>query len=142
MMGRKRLLGAVLLLIAAVLVTFGIIDVGCEGPTSVVTVTGPGVPISASAPAAPAVPPRRPTRRYFFARTEARCDVYAVDGAQTTAPEAFPCPGDLNPGERIRIVGKTCSRESPVPEREEPVPCPDPLTNREKADIAREHPPK
>jgi hypothetical protein len=65
-----------------------------------------------------------------------------VDGEQATASEAFPCPGDLLPGERIRIAGKTCMRETSDPERREPVVCPDALTNLEKSDIARDHPPK
>jgi hypothetical protein len=110
----------------------------CDAQTAVTTVAGPSA--SASSSAAPPAPPRRPTRRYFFARTQNRCEVYSVDGEQVTAPESFPCVGDLNPGESIRIAGKTCTRESPDPDRREPVVCPDPLTNLEKRDLARDHP--
>jgi hypothetical protein len=127
-----RLLGPALL---------GALVAGCEAQTSVTTVAGSSPSASSSALAAPAAPPRRPTRRYFFARTQNRCEVYSVDGEQVTAPESFPCPTDLNPGERIRIAGKTCTRESPDPDRREPVVCPDPLTNLEKRDLARDHPP-
>ena len=125
----RRLLGAAIL---------GALAFGCDEQTSVTTVAGP--PASASA-SAPRPPPRRPTRRYYFARTATRCEVYSVDGEQVTAPESFPCVADLNPGESIRVAGKTCTRESPDPDRREPVVCPDPVTNLEKRDIAREHPP-
>ena len=127
-----RLLGAV---------TLGALLAGCDEQTSVTTVAGPAPSASASASSEPRPPPRRPTRRYYFARTANRCEVYSIDGEQVTAPESFPCVGDLNVGESIRIAGKTCTRESPDPDRREPVVCPDPLTNREKRDIAREHPP-
>lgn len=130
-----RLLGAV---IAGALVA------GCEGPTEVTTVAatpGSASPsASASASSEPRPPPRRPTRRYYFARTANRCEVYSIDGEKVSAPESFPCVADLNPGESLRIAGKTCIRESPDPDRREPAVCPDPLTNFEKRDIAREHP--
>ena len=127
-----RALGAALL---------GVIGAGCDAPTSVTTVASPGASASASAPGPPRAPPRRPTRRYYFARTANHCEVYSVDGEQVSASESFPCVAELNPGESIRIAGKTCTRESPDPDRCEPVVCPDPLTNLEKRDLAREHPP-
>ncbi len=141
MKARGRLLGA---LVTGALVT------GCGKATVVTTAVttdaGTSAPADGEASAEPvptADPPlRRPTRRYFFGRTEASCEVYSVDGEATTPPEVFPCPGDLNVGERLRIAGKTCTRESPEPDRREPVVCPDPLTNLEKRDLAREHPPK
>jgi len=129
MKGIRALVGAAIL---------GAIAAGCDAQTSVTTVAGP--PPSASA-SAPRPPPRRPTRHYFFARIANRCEVYSVDGEQVTPPESFPCVADLNPGESIRIAGKTCTRESPDADRREPVVCPDPLTNLEKRDLARDHPP-
>ncbi|MEP7119320.1 MAG: hypothetical protein ABJE95_00185 [Byssovorax sp.] len=129
MKGIATLVGAAIL---------GAIAAGCDEQTSVTTVAGPPATASASEPRPP---PRRPTRRYLFARTGNRCEVYSVDGEQVSASESFPCVADLNPGESIRIAGKTCTRESPDADRREPVVCPDPLTNREKRDIAREHPP-
>lgn len=123
----------------------GVLIAGCDATTTVTTDAGAIATTTASASAAPLpeaeAPPRRPTRRYFFARTDARCEVYSIDHEQVTAPESFPCPGDLNPGERLRIAGKTCIRESSDPDRREPVVCPDPLTNLEKRDLARDHPP-
>ena len=91
-----------------------------------------GTPSSASAP--PPVAARRPTRRYYLARTEQRCEVYSVDGDVFSENQATPCPMDLQPGERLRITGRTCTRESTDPAREVPAVCPDPLTNREKRD--------
>ena len=139
MKSRGRLLGVLLLVAIGIFIAW---RVGWNAaPTSVTTVAGPPPTASASASARPVAPPRRPTRRYFFARTESLCEVYSVDGEQVSASESFPCVGDLNPGESIRIAGKTCTRESPDADRRVPVVCPDPLTNLEKRDLARDHPP-
>jgi hypothetical protein len=78
---------------------------------------------------------RRPARRYYLERTAARCEVYRVDEAGTSTPAPTPCPVELLVGERMRIAGKTCMRESSDPERVEPVVCPDPLSNKEKRDL-------
>jgi hypothetical protein len=140
MKSRGRLIGVLLLVAIGIFIAW---RVGWNtAPTSVTTVAGPPPAASASASAAPVAPPRRPTRRYFFARTESLCEVYSVDGEQTSVAVEFPCPVDLLAGERIRIVGKTCMRETADPERREPVVCPDPLTNLEKSDIAHDHPAK
>lgn len=139
MKARRRLLGVLLLVAVGVLVALGVS--WDAAPTSVTTVAGPPPSASASGAAVPAAPPRRPTRHYYFARTESHCEVYSVDGEQATAATEFPCPDALLPGERMRIAGKTCMRETSDPERREPVVCPDALTNLEKSDIARDHPP-
>lgn len=112
---------------------------GAEGGAAASEGSGPGAAESA-APAPPgAAPPRRPTRRYYLARSLERCVVYSVDGDAISPPFEVPCPQDLARGERLRIAGKTCARESPAdPARESPVVCPDPLTNLEKDDIARD----
>jgi hypothetical protein len=140
MRSRGRLLGVLLFVAVGLVIAFGVRWE--DEPSSVTTVAGPPPSATASGSAAPVTPPRRPTRRYYFARTESRCEVYSVDGEQASASESFPCPSDLLPGERMRISGKTCMRESPEIDRREPVVCPDALTNLEKADIARDHPPK
>lgn len=82
-----------------------------------------------------AVSARRPTHRYYLTRTEARCEVTFVDQGVVSPPTSKPCPPDLEVGERIRIAGMTCVRESADTTRVEPVVCPDALTNREKADL-------
>lgn len=101
--------------------------IACEEPTSRERDT--------LAPPAPAAMPsaRRPTRRFFFARTTERCEVYWVDQEEMSKPEPHPCVRELQPGERIRLVGKTCMRESSHAERQVPVLCPYPLTAAEQA---------
>jgi len=44
-------------------------------------------------------------------------------------------------GERIRLAGRTCTRDTDDPERRVPVVCPDPLTNLERRDQAGKRPP-
>lgn len=76
---------------------------------------------------------RRPTERYFLARTATRCEIFAENGDERTEPFATPCPEYMLVGERIRIAGKTCTLENKAQvEREKPVVCPDPLTHFEK----------
>jgi hypothetical protein len=95
-------------------------------------------PAPAPAPApsarAPEAPARRPTRRYFVGRTASRCEVYHVGEAGLGQAVEVPCPQDLEIGERIRLAGKTCLRESSVHDRVEPVVCPGALMDREEAD--------
>ncbi|APR83374.1 Hypothetical protein A7982_08723 [Minicystis rosea] len=83
----------------------------------------------------PAASARRPARRYYLGRTASRCEIYRVDDTVVSPSTPTPCPADLQIGERIRIAGKTCMRESSVADRVEPTVCPDPLTNREKRDL-------
>lgn len=105
---------------------------GCRDRGAPAPPAGP----SASAPEPESMPSaRRPTRRYYLERTVARCEVYRVDDDGMSAPTPTPCPGELQVGERLRIVGKTCARESGDPDRATPVVCPDPLTNKEKRDL-------
>ncbi len=80
---------------------------------------------------------RRPTRRFYLARTAARCEIYFADPGSVSAPMPTPCPGELQVGERIRVAGKTCVREGGERDRVEPVVCPDALTNFEKRDRSR-----
>lgn len=91
--------------------------------------------MAAASPPAPTVSARRPARRYYLSRTASRCEIYRVDDDGISPPTETPCPIDLYVGESIRIVGKTCQRESSDLERVEPIVCPDPLTNREKRDL-------
>jgi hypothetical protein len=95
------------------------------------------VATAASSDAAPD-PPRRPAKKWFMARTPARCEVYSVEGEAVSTAEPAPCPRYLEVGERIRIAGKTCMREgSADPARLVPVVCPDPLTAAEELDRER-----
>ena len=91
----------------------------------------------------PAASARRPTRRFYLARTPDRCEIYAEDGPDRTEPLATPCPEYMLIGERIRIAGMTCMLDNKAqPEREKPVVCPDPLTHFEKRERGEEKPPQ
>ena len=80
----------------------------------------------------PALSVNRPTIRFYMEPVGERCVVFGKDGDAETAREDAPCPADLLPSERLRIVGMTCLREGEQA-RTLPVVCPDPLTNLEKA---------
>lgn len=110
---------------------------GCrEAPAGGAADDGPLDGADAAAPGGDGGAPRRPGRRYYFARTSARCEVYRVDGETPSPPEEARCVADLAVGERIRLSGRTCMRESPAdPARQVPVLCPDPLRQLEKDDI-------
>lgn len=79
---------------------------------------------------------RRPTRRYYLGRSQVRCEIFWVDGDQVSSPSPTLCPADLQPGERIRLAGKTCMREGSDPDRREPVVCPEHLTLQEARERA------
>jgi hypothetical protein len=100
-----------------------------------------GPPAPSAEPSASPVPSlaasaRRPTRHYYLGRTQARCELFWVDGDQVSSPTAAPCPADLQTGERIRRAGKTCLREGSDPERRLPVVCPERLVFEEALDRA------
>ncbi|MGK3997110.1 hypothetical protein [Sorangium sp. So ce1024] len=79
--------------------------------------------------------PRRPTRHYHLRRTDEGCELFWIDGDLVSASQEVVCPADLQVGERLRLTGRTCMRESAqTPARAVPVVCPLPLTNLEKAD--------
>lgn len=102
--------------------------------------TGPLPAPSAALSAEPAddagISARRPSRRYYLGRTQDRCEIFWVDGDQVSFPTPALCPADLQPGERIRLAGKTCMREGSAPDRREPVVCPEPLFLQEARDHA------
>lgn len=96
----------------------------------------PAQPSGAPESPAEAPPARRPARRYYFAHTSGRCEVYSIEGERISPPIEAPCPADLARGERIRLTGRTCMRESPSdPAREVPVVCPDPLVLLEEDEL-------
>lgn len=96
-------------------------------------------PPTATVEPAPAPAARRPTRRFYLARTPERCEIFAEDGESRTEPFATPCPEYMLTGERIRVAGRTCFLDNKAqPEREKPVVCPDPLTRFEKRERGEE----
>ncbi|WP_437725398.1 hypothetical protein [Sorangium sp. So ce861] len=81
--------------------------------------------------------PRRPTRQYHLRRTDDGCELFWIDGDLVSASRTIVCPPDLEVGERVRLTGKTCMRESAqTPGRAVPVVCPLPLMELEKEDRA------
>jgi hypothetical protein len=76
--------------------------------------------------------------RFVMERTTERCEVIvSLGGAEVRRlPERFACPKDLELGERIVLLGRTCRRESDVRDRNLPVLCPDYLTGAERDALA------
>ncbi|WP_437590789.1 hypothetical protein [Sorangium sp. So ce1000] len=105
-------------------------DAAREGAGAVASDGGAALPEGAPAP-------RRPTRHYHLRRTDDGCEIFWIDGDLVSASQAVVCPPDLEVGERLRLTGKTCFRESAqTPARAVPVVCPLALTKMEKADRA------
>ncbi len=77
---------------------------------------------------------RRPSRTYYLANTSGRCIVYWVDGQQHSVSRKLPCPRELERGERARLAGRVCMRESDDHSREGPMRCPQPLVNADHDD--------
>jgi hypothetical protein len=78
--------------------------------------------------------PRRPKRTYYLAYKADRCLVYWVDGQQQSVTRTEPCPRELQAGERVRLAGRVCIRESDNHAREGPMRCPQPLVEAEAHD--------
>lgn len=117
--------------IALVVAVAAALCVACGGDGAAVSPPEASSALMAPEPA----PPRRPSRRFYLARTAERCEIYAEDGLDRSEPVTTPCPEILLIGERIRVAGMTCILENKAqPEREKPVLCPDPLTHFEKVE--------
>jgi hypothetical protein len=71
----------------------------------------------------PSTSARRPSRTYYLGNTADGCFVYWVDGKRSSTKKSVRCPRELEPGERMRLAGRTCMREGPSPERNLPVRC-------------------
>ncbi|MDC0741242.1 hypothetical protein [Polyangium mundeleinium] len=111
--------GRITLLLLATLLS------ACRGGESAdATPTPPETtPSAAPSPSPSPSMPRRPTIRHYLARTAERCEVYSVDRDAVSPATRTPCPPDLQIGERIRVMGKSCMREGST-ERTQPVVCP------------------
>ncbi|MDC3956668.1 hypothetical protein [Polyangium jinanense] len=95
----------------------------CRGGDAPEATPAPAPPDTAFSAAPSAAPPRRPTIRHYLARTAERCEVHSVDRDVVSPATQTPCPQDLQVGERIRVMGKSCLREGST-ERTQPVVCP------------------
>jgi hypothetical protein len=79
---------------------------------------------TASAQAVPTMSARRPKRSYYLANDDSRCFAYWVDDDSRSVKREDMCPRELEPGERLRLLGRTCMRESADRTRNLPVKCP------------------
>lgn len=76
-----------------------------------------------------------PAERYVMTRYGERCTIEILRNGEVdeTLPTDYACPKELELGERIRLTGMTCMRESADgSELSLPVVCPNPLTNAER----------
>lgn len=85
----------------------------------------PPLPASAEPLSPSAISSTRPrTRDYYAANEHETCVVYWQEGDERSVPKSIPCPRELEPGERMRLAGRTCMREAVAEERSVPVRCP------------------
>jgi hypothetical protein len=75
---------------------------------------------------------RRPARTFFIANDNGACVLYFSEGDKQSKEQWTRCPRDIAPGERMRLAGRTCLRESDRPERRAPVRCPKSLVVAER----------
>jgi len=81
-----------------------------------------------------AISARRPIRRYYVAHAADHCAIYWEENDIRSPAQELPCPREIGPGERIRLTGRVCYRDTGDRERDVPVRCPARLVAREKAD--------
>lgn len=65
----------------------------------------------------------RPTRTYWADNDEGRCAIYWEQPEATSRRMTIVCPREIEPGEKMRLAGQSCLRQSPKPERQTPVRC-------------------
>jgi hypothetical protein len=104
---------------------------GCDAETS-----APPLPTSADLPAPSASPTTRPrSRAYFVENIEEVCAVYWQEGGRSSVRKEIACPREIEPGERLRLAGRTCMREAAKVERNVPVRCPKQVLYAEQCDL-------
>ncbi len=70
---------------------------------------------------------KRPARTVYAGNDGGRCEVFWERGERRSVGATIRCPRELEPGERLRLAGSGCIRESPKPERAVPVRCVKPM---------------
>jgi hypothetical protein len=97
-----------------------------------------GVPDLSDATSATATPtasaPKKPGRNYYLANEESKCRVYWIEDGMRSVDRFRACPREVEPGEKIRLTGRTCIRESATESRNMPVRCPRELYKAKEAD--------
>jgi hypothetical protein len=92
-------------------------------------------PVESSNAAAPsASAPKKPPRIYYLVNEAKKCEVFWLEDGQRSIKKSRPCPRDVAEGEKIRLTGKNCIRESLEPARNIPVRCPRELYKAAEAD--------
>ena len=77
---------------------------------------------------------RRPLRRYYAINVRGRCSVFWIRPDARSITRVIRCPRELKPGERMRLNGHTCMRETADPARNVPARCPADLLLAERDD--------
>ena len=77
---------------------------------------------------------RRPARSYVVIHSGDGCSVHWLQDGRRSIGKTVPCPRELEAGERMRLAGRTCIRESERAERNVPIRCNKELFYAEKAD--------
>ncbi len=80
--------------------------------------------------------PLRPARLLILERTAVGCAVAALEGESREELARLPCPRDLELGERVRLAGAICMRDSPVDTRKVPVRCPGALLDARQRELS------
>lgn len=73
---------------------------------------------------------------FLLEQTGDRCRIFEATGATRTLGDDATCPREIADGERIRLAGRACFRESGDPTRAVPVRCPSELVDRAAATVA------
>ncbi|MSP26733.1 MAG: hypothetical protein EXR75_16645 [Myxococcales bacterium] len=79
--------------------------------------------------------PARPPWTFALERDGAACSVVRVEGDERRVLTDEPCPRDVEPGERVRLMGATCMRESQNADRNLPIRCPGGLLAAPKREL-------
>jgi hypothetical protein len=117
-------------MLISVLATGAIVLSGCEMESS-----APPLPKSADPPAPSVSSTTRPrSRNYYVENVEEVCAVYWQEGARLSVRKTIACPREIEPGERLRLAGRTCMREAASAQRNVPVRCPKQLLYAEDGD--------
>ena len=70
-----------------------------------------------------------PRQEHVLERAGDSCVLFSVLGSERALGDPVDCPGDLEDGERIRLAGRVCLRESGNAHRSLPVRCPSQLVD-------------
>ncbi len=102
--------------------------VGCDAEVRAGAKPVSSLAASSFAPVASSMTMTRPP--HVLERAGDRCVLFTVVRSERVLGDSVPCPSDLEDGERIRLAGRVCLRESGSAHRSLPVRCPPELVDR------------